>query len=102
MQSFKFAAAAALIVTTMAGPAMARDYCATHRCYHRGPAGPPADPAGAAVGAGAAVAGAAIETAGAIATSPFRDPRNSYAYDPYNDPRNGFVCRPGTWYRGAD
>src|SRR5215467_11727648 len=60
MHSLKFAAAAALIATTMAGPAMARDYCATHRCYHRGPVGAAADTAGAAIGAGAAVAGAAI------------------------------------------
>ena len=102
MQNFKLAAAAVLIATTMAGPAMARDYCATHRCYHRGPVGAAADTAGAAVGAGAAVAGAAIGTAGAIATAPFRGPRDSYAYDPYADPNNGFVCRPGTWYRGAD
>jgi hypothetical protein len=91
MQSLKFAAAAALIATTMAAPAMARDYCDTHRCYHRGP-----------VGAAADVAGAAIGTAGAIATAPFRSRhyRDSYAYDP--GPGSGFACRPGTWFKGAD
>jgi hypothetical protein len=99
MQSLKFAAAAALIATTMAGPAMARDYCDTHRC--RGPVGAAADTAGAAVGTAGAIAGAAIGTAGAIATSPFRGPdyRDSYAYD--RNP-NGFVCQPGTWFRGED
>jgi|SRR5579871_4067675 len=104
MHSLKFAAAAALIATTMAGPAMARDYCATHRCYHRGPVGAAADTAGAAIGTAGAVAGAAIGTAGAIATAPFRGPgyRDSYAYDPYSDPNNGFACRPGTWFKGAD
>jgi hypothetical protein len=105
MQSFKVAAAAALIAVTMAAPAMARDYCATHRCYHRGPVGAAADVAGGAVGAAAGVAGAAIGTAGAIATAPFRGPGyygDTYAYDPYSDPRNGYVCRPGTWFKGPD
>ena len=59
MQSFKLAAAAALIATTVAAPAMARNYCDTHRCYHRGPVGVAADTAGAAVGAVAGIAGAA-------------------------------------------
>jgi hypothetical protein len=101
MQSLKLAAAAALIATTMAAPAMARNYCDTHRCYHRGPVGAAADIAGAAVGTAAGIAGAAVGTAGAIATSPFRGPdyRNSYAYD--RNP-NGFVCQPGTWIRGED
>ena len=58
------------------------------------------------------IAGAAIGTAGAIATAPFRGPgyrdpyapgyRDSYAYDYYRDPNNGFACRPGTWFKGAD
>jgi hypothetical protein len=57
--------------------------------------------------AAAGVAGAAIGTAGAIASAPFRD---SNAY--YNNgdrgwsqsyaERNGFVCQPGTWFRGED
>jgi hypothetical protein len=54
------------------------------------------------------VAGAAIGTAGAIATAPFRAWDNSYAYDnrgwdrrTYAE-RNGFVCTPGTWFKGED
>lgn len=65
----------------------------------------------------AGVAGAAIGTAGAIATAPFRAWDNSYAYDRSWDnrgwddrgwdtrsyaERNGFVCTPGTWFKGAD
>ncbi len=105
MKSFKVVAAAVLMSTTIAAPALARNYCDMHRCYHRGPVGAAADTAGAAVGAAAGIAGAAIGTAGAIATAPFRD---SYAYDRdyryqlnYDQP-NGFACRPGTWFRGAD
>ncbi|MES2195685.1 MAG: hypothetical protein V4517_14800 [Pseudomonadota bacterium] len=58
--------------------------------------------------AAAGVAGAAIGTAGAIATAPFRGDPNAY----YNNgdrgwsqsyaERNGFVCQPGTWFRGQD
>jgi hypothetical protein len=71
------------------------------------------------------VAGAAIGTAGAIATAPFRAWDNSYAYDNSWDnsyawdsgyhggprygwdnrsyaQRNGFVCTPGTYFRGQD
>ncbi|HYI26464.1 MAG TPA: hypothetical protein VD863_01315 [Bradyrhizobium sp.] len=54
------------------------------------------------------VAGAAVGTAGAIATAPFRGDSNAY----YNNgdrnwsqsyaQRNGFVCQPGTWFRGED
>ena len=111
MPSLKLLAATALIATTVAAPAMARNYCDTHRCYHRGPVGAAADAAGAAAGTAAGIAGAAIGTAGAIATAPFGGPyygnpgpgyRNSYAYDYYSDPNNGFVCRPGTWFKGAD
>jgi hypothetical protein len=60
----------------------------------------------------AGVAGAAIGTAGAIATAPFRAWDNSYAYDRSWDnrgwdtrtyaERNGFVCTPGTWFKGED
>ncbi|MHC4042799.1 hypothetical protein [Bradyrhizobium sp. 23AC] len=65
----------------------------------------------------AGVAGAAIGTAGAIASAPFRAWDNSYAYDNSWDnrgwdnrgwdtrtyaQRNGFVCTPGTWFKGAD
>lgn len=61
----------------------------------------------------AGVAGAAIGTAGAIASAPFRAWDNSYAYDnrgwdnrnwdtrTYAE-RNGFVCTPGTWFKGQD
>jgi hypothetical protein len=112
MRSLKLVAATALIATTMAAPAMARNYCDTHRCYHhRGPVGAAADVAGGAVGAAAGIAGAAVGTAGAIATAPFRGPgyrdpyapayHDSYAYD-YYSPDNGFACRPGTWFKGAD
>jgi len=69
----------------------------------------------------AGVAGAAIGTAGAIASAPFRAWDNSYAYDNRWDnswdnrgwdnrswdtrtyaQRNGFVCTPGTWFKGED
>jgi hypothetical protein len=70
----------------------------------------PADVAGAAVGTAAGIAVGAVDTAGAIATAPFRG-ADSYAY--YNNgdngwdqqsyaDRNGFVCTPGTWFTGAD
>ncbi|TWB01500.1 hypothetical protein [Bradyrhizobium stylosanthis] len=65
-----------------------------------------------------AVAGAAVGTAAAVASAPFQGWSNSYAYDTsggYNRggmgwygnwdtyaARNGIVCRPGTWYKGAD
>jgi len=85
-------AVAALLSTIVAAPALARDYCDSHRCYHRGPVGAAADTA-------AGIAGAAIGTAGAIATAPFRD---SYAYDRGDYRRQGFTCEPGTWFRGPD
>jgi len=56
MKSLKLIAATALIAGTMAAPVMARDYCDTHRCYHRGPVGAAADVAGGAVGAAAGIA----------------------------------------------
>lgn len=95
MRSWRLIAAAALVSTTMAAPAMAHDYCHYHRCYHRGPIGAAADVAGDAVGAAAGIAGAVIGTAGAIATAPFR---HSYAYDR----PHGYVCHPGTWFLGRD
>jgi hypothetical protein len=76
----------------------------------------PADVAAGAVGGAIATAGAAVNTAGAIATAPFRG--DSYAYyDGANNgwnnydnswnrqtyaQRNGFVCEPGTWFKGDD
>jgi hypothetical protein len=92
MTSLKVIAAAVLMSTTLAAPALARDYCDTHRCSHRGPVG-------AAVGTAAGIAGAAIGTAGAIATAPFR---NSYAYDRRDYGPNGFACEPGSWFTGPD
>ncbi|MCP3477574.1 hypothetical protein NLM33_46310 [Bradyrhizobium sp. CCGUVB1N3] len=66
----------------------------------------PADAAGAA-------AGAAVGTAGAIATAPSGGWNNSYASYDQGGPgwhgdwnsyaaRNGIVCRPGTWIKGDD
>ncbi|MET4387924.1 hypothetical protein ABIB73_003681 [Bradyrhizobium sp. F1.4.3] len=69
-----------------------------------------------------AVAGAAIGTAAAVASAPFRSWNNSYAYDNSNGyngsydrgemgwygnwdtyaARNGIVCRPGSLYKGED
>ncbi|WGD55866.1 hypothetical protein QA641_19435 [Bradyrhizobium sp. CB1650] len=66
-----------------------------------------------------AVAGAAVGTAAAVATAPFRGWGNSYAYDNSNGyygrsetgwygnwdtyaARNGIVCRPGTLFKGDD
>jgi len=97
MRSLTLIAAATLVSTTMAVPALARDYCDHHRCYHRGPVGAAADTA-------AGIAGAAIGTAGAIATAPFR---NSYAYDRRDhydrySGGGGLSCRPGTWFKGED
>jgi hypothetical protein len=97
MKSLTLIAAAALVSTTLAAPAMARSYCDHHRCYHhRGPVGAAADTA-------AGIAGAAIGTAGAIAAAPFSNSYNAYGpygADPYSDPN--FACRPGTWFKGAD
>jgi hypothetical protein len=50
----------------------------------------------------AGVAGAAIGTAGAIATAPFRGNSNAYYNSQSYAQRNGFVCQPGTWFRGED
>src|ERR1700716_96644 len=66
MTKFKLLTAAAVLSTVIAAPAMAEQQ-RHHANRDRGP-----------VGAAADVAGAAIGTAGAIATAPFR---NSYAYD---------------------
>jgi hypothetical protein len=92
MRTFGLLAGAVMMIVTAASPAMARDYCDSHRCYHRGPVGAAADTA-------AGIAGAAIGTAGAIATAPFR---NSYAYDRPHYRHDDFACRPGTWFRGSD
>jgi nitrate/nitrite transporter NarK len=83
MTKLKFLAAAAALVTFMAGPANARVYHHArhyyhHRYYNPGP-----------IGAAAGIAGAAIGTAGAIATAPVRDSYGYYGYDRGYDPYYG-------------
>ena len=95
MTKLRMLTAAAVLSTLAAGPAMAQDAVVYHRdhVYHRGPVGAAADTA-------AGIAGAAIGTAGAIATAPFRD---SYAYDRRRDfGPDGYACEPGTWFTGPD
>jgi hypothetical protein len=98
MTKLKLLAAVAVLSTAIAAPAMAQ------QVYHRDYDGyRDRGPVDAAVG----IAGAAVGTAAAIATSPFR---GAYAYDNgytgrYDRgyaTRNGFVCQPGTWFRGED
>jgi hypothetical protein len=90
MTKFKLLAAVAVLSTVIAVPATAEQvHHRNHVSRDRGP-----------VGAAADVAGAAIGTAGAIATAPFR---NSYAYDRDRDyGPNGFACHRGQWFKGAD
>ena len=150
MTSLKFLGLAAIVASTLATPAFAQTTVdnsgrctglfqdpncqnlapgnpTTDRAYRRrhmarGQVNPddgtrsgfwPVDTAGA-------VAGAAVGTAAAVASAPFRGWDNSYAYDTsggyaggrsemgwYGNwdtyaARNGIVCRPGTWYKGAD
>jgi hypothetical protein len=58
--------------------------------------------------AAAGVAGAAVGTAAAVATAPFRGAYASdtgnrgWFYDQGYAQRNGLVCQPGTWFRGED
>lgn len=134
MNTMKFLTAAALATGLMATPALAKDQ-SKHRAqmqsdrsmqmsddgYRDGYRGPmrrsdtgfwPADVATGAVDGAFGIAGAAVNTAGAVATAPFRSWDNSYAY--FNGPaeqldardayarRNNFVCQPGTWIRGED
>ena len=103
--NLKLLAAAAVLSTAIAAPALARDPGSrAHaigqqdqaRIYHRDSGFRPADVA-------AGVIGGAVGAAGAIATAPFR--HDSYAYGggyygrPYD---SGFVCQPGTTFRGED
>ncbi len=93
MTKLKLLAAAAVLSTVIAAPALAQDYRDNNGVYHRGPVGAAADTAGA-------IAGAAVGTAAAIAASPFRD---SYAYDNERDyGPNGYACHRGEWIKGAD
>jgi hypothetical protein len=93
--------------------------------YQRDPGFWPGDVAAGAVGGALATAGAAVNTAGAIATAPFRSEPYAYYNNGYNNGWNGYnagwnngynngwygqsyaqrnasVCQPGTWYRGDD
>jgi hypothetical protein len=91
MTKLKLFAAVAVLSTLVGAPAMAQTY---HRDYDNGYH--ERGPVGAAVG----IAGAAVGTAAAIATSPFRD---SYAYDNERDyGPSGFACHRGTWFKGGD
>ena len=96
MTRLRLLAAAAVLSTVMVAPAMAQQaYYRVHDGYRD--AGP--------VDVAAGIAGAAVGTAAAIATSPFRDSYaydNGYRHDDGYATRNGFVCRPGTWFRGED
>ncbi|SHL72351.1 hypothetical protein SAMN05444159_6648 [Bradyrhizobium lablabi] len=122
-------ATAVVLSSALAGPAMAQQviynpgYCAQYypnaNCQNKGPNNPytgdyqrraASRHAPGVVGGAIDTAGAAVGTAGAIATAPFRG--DSYAY--YNGgyysgwpsqsyaERNGFVCQPGTWFKGED
>ena len=112
--------AAAILSSALAAPAMAQQMIDNTGAYQRGPAYQDSYnrwdddrrshretgfwPGEVAAG----VAGAAIGTAGAIASAPFRG--NAPAY--YNNgdrgwsdsyaQRNGFVCQPGTLFVGED
>jgi len=96
MTKLKLLAAAALLSTVMIAPAAAQ------QVYHRDYDGyRDRGPVDAAVG----IAGTAVGTAAAIATSPFRGSYaydNGYRYDNGYARRNGFVCQPGTLFRGED
>ena len=70
----------------------------------------PGNVAAGVAGGALATAGAAVDTAGAIATAPFGGDSYAYYDNGYNNgwydqgyaERNGFVCQPGTWFRGED
>ena len=94
--TLKLLAAAAVLSTVMVAPAMAQQTYYRDRDGYRD-----RGPVDAAVG----IAGAAVGTAAAIATSPFRDSYgydNRQGYDEGYARRNGFICQPGTWFRGED
>ena len=92
MTKLKLLGAVAVLSTMMVAPAMAQQvYYRGHDGYRdRGP-----------VDAAAGIAGAAVGTAAAIATAPFRN-SYGYGYDEGYARRNGFVCQPGAWFRGED
>ncbi|MEH2533428.1 hypothetical protein V1277_000187 [Bradyrhizobium sp. AZCC 1588] len=104
--NLKLLAAAAVLSTAVAAPALAQDAHGRSdairkpqtqdRVYHRHSGFWPGEIA-------AGVVGGAIGTAGAIATAPFRN--DVYAYNYGYGPRyynSGFVCQPGTTFIGGD
>jgi hypothetical protein len=95
MTKLKLLAAAAVLSTVIAAPAMSQEVVVRdHHVYHRGPVGAAADTA-------AGIAGAAVGTAAAIATAPFRNSYNYYDDERYFGP-DGFACHRGAWFTGAD
>jgi hypothetical protein len=101
---------AALVASALAVPAAAKEVTGKHMSHHAHYR--TTQPANVAAG----VAGAALGTAGAIATAPFG---TADAYGPgyYNyhgagwnggrwdqgySSRNGMTCTPGTWLKGDD
>ena len=97
MTRIKLVAAAAVLSTLVSAPAMAAHH---HHRYQRDQVYQDRGSIGGPIGAAADVAGAAIGTAGAIATAPFRSSYN-YNYDRDMGP-SGYACRPGTWFKGED
>jgi hypothetical protein len=101
MTKLKLVTAAAVLSTLVAAPAVAKQVHHRHH-YDRAQVQQDRGPFGAA----ADMAGAAIGTAGAIATAPFGNSYNSSSdqrdyYDRDMGP-SGFACRPGTWIKGDD
>lgn len=146
MTSLKLIGAAALAASALASPALGQasitnpaaceSMFASANCLNAGAGSPYAtsrqqrqyrraarynDPNGGfwPVDTAGAVAGAAVGTAAAVASAPFRSWDNAYASSSYNGSydrgemgwygnwdtyaaRNGIVCRPGTWIKGED
>jgi hypothetical protein len=103
MTKLKLFTAAAALSVLVSAPAMAAQV--HHRHHHHGQVYQDRDQDRGPVGAAADVAGAAIGTAGAIATAPFGGSYNSYDKRDYYDRDmgpSGFACRPGTWIKGDD
>ena len=105
----KILAAAAILTAMVATPVLAQDVTPRGSIHNGAYDNTPNDNwFRDAWDAPGTIVGGAVNTAGAIASAPFRD---SYAYDTsggynrYNQSyaqRNGFVCQPGTWFRGED
>ena len=98
MTKLKLLTAATVLAALVSAPAMAEE---NHHRYHRDQGHQDRGP----VGVAADIAGAAIGTAGAIATAPFSNSYNYYDNRDYYDRDmgpSGFACRPGTWIKGED